>query len=274
MDDFLSTGRGESGAFFRGQYTVNDLPTSDGSAMPDRSWLLSQLEPQPGNSSHGLWSTHEKLRAPGASLHSPAPCKAWRSFPEASQTSRIAVSKSLQLRVLARMVNCKRRSEGAIAPASVRTSRNLPGLAKRNASGASGAGGGESTYRSMTRDSVQWKGFLSAKCQTAKASFRPGLSTLNISRTASTGEGKNITPKRLITASKASAGNGRWSAKATSNCAFFNPKRSVARRAAATIAGTGSILKTLPSGPTQAATLNAGSPAPVAISRTACCLPI
>ena len=38
--------------------------------------------------------------------------------------------------------------------ASMRTLRNLPGAAKRNGSGASGAGGGESTKRSMTRDST------------------------------------------------------------------------------------------------------------------------
>src|SRR5260370_15814081 len=126
----------------------------------------------------------------------------------------------------------------------------------------------------MTRESVLKQGFVSAKCQTARASFRSGLSTLNISRTASTGDGKNITPKRLTTASKVSAGNGRWSAKATSKCAFLNPRRSAARRAAATISGTGSIPKTLPSGPTKAATVKAGSPGPVAISSTVWRLPI
>src|SRR5271157_1349713 len=51
---------------------------------------------------------------------------------------------------------------------------------------------------------------------------------------------------------------------------FFNPRRSAARRAAATISGIGSIPKILPPGPTKAATLKAGSPGPIAISRTAC----
>ena len=39
--------------------------------------------------------------------------------------------------------------ERAIAPASPKTSRDLPGAAKRNASGASGSSGGESTYRDV-----------------------------------------------------------------------------------------------------------------------------
>src|SRR5260370_12121219 len=126
----------------------------------------------------------------------------------------------------------------------------------------------------MTRESVLKQGFVSAKCQTARASFRSGLSTLNISRTPSIGDGKNITPKRLTTASKVSAGNGRWSAKATSKCAFLNPRRSAARRAAATSSETGPIPESLPSGPTKAATVKAGSPGPVAISSTVWRLPI
>ena len=36
------------------------------------------------------------------------------------------------------------------------------------------------------------------------------------------GEGKNITPNRLITASNLSAGNRSWSAEATSNCTFLS----------------------------------------------------
>src|SRR5436305_11923041 len=47
----------------------------------------------------------------------------------------------------ARIEKRNRRSDVAVTPASERTARNLPGSAKRNASGESGAGGGESAYR-------------------------------------------------------------------------------------------------------------------------------
>src|SRR5690349_18903962 len=53
------------------------------------------------------------------------------------------------------------------------------------------------------------------RCQAASASFRPGLSTFNISRNPSTGDGKNMTPKRLTTASNVSGECGRRSAEAT-----------------------------------------------------------
>src|ERR1700694_3343310 len=54
----------------------------------------------------------------------------------------------------ARIENRNRRSVVAATPALERTACNLPGLAKRNASGESGAGGGESTYRSTTCDTM------------------------------------------------------------------------------------------------------------------------
>src|ERR1700737_140021 len=111
----------------------------------------------------------------------------------------------------ARIVKRSRRSETAAAPAFEKIVSNLPGSAKRKASGESGAGLGESTYRSTIFDKTKWNGFLSAKCQTAKAILPPGLSTRNISRIESTGDGKNMTPKRLTTASKLFSGKGRWS---------------------------------------------------------------
>ena len=59
-----------------------------------------------------------------------------------------------------------------------------------------------------------------------------------------------MTPKRLMTASKAPVGNGRSSANATLNCAFVTPRWAVARPAAATISGIGSTPTTLPWDPT------------------------
>jgi len=75
---------------------------------------------------------------------------------------------------------------------------------------------------------------------------------------------------RLTNSSVMWVGKGRRSAEAIWNCAFLNPRRSAALRAAWIISGAGSIPNTLPSGPTKSAMVNAGSPGPVAISRTVC----
>src|SRR5438105_12571324 len=48
----------------------------------------------------------------------------------------------------ARIENRRRRSDTAAAPALERIDKSFPGAAKRNGSSESGAGGGESTYRS------------------------------------------------------------------------------------------------------------------------------
>src|SRR5258707_13590975 len=93
-------------------------------------------------------------------------------------------------------------------------------------------------------------------------SFRPGLSTLNISRTPSTGDGKNITPKRLTTASKVSAGNGRRAGEANSNCAFLNPKMSFAPPRAATHPGPGRDPQTISFEPPKRTIDKNGSPGP------------
>jgi len=79
-------------------------------------------------------------------------------------------------------VNCSKRSNGALASVSVRTSRNLPGPGKSGMRPAhSGAGGGESTGPFDESPQRVVKGFLSAKmpdCHLALAfsrSLRPTL---------------------------------------------------------------------------------------------------
>ena len=168
----------------------------------------------------------------------------------------------------ASMANVSRRSRASATPASRATRKSLPGSAKRKASGASGGWGTDATKRSRMSARSEWNGFSRAKPHAARASVPPGFSTRSISRMPATGEEKNMTPKRLTTASKEPAPNGSSSAGAARKLALRRPRRSDSRRAASIMAGTTSTPTTLPPGPTIVAMESAGSPGPVATSRT------
>ncbi len=104
--------------------------------------------------------------------------------------------------------------------------------------------------------------------QATNAARPPGFSTRKHSRNALARSGKNITPKRQVRTSKDSPGNGRDSALASRNSMLVMPFLRASSSAREIIPGPRSVAVTRPVGATSAAMESAGSPTPLARSRT------
>lgn len=125
-----------------------------------------------------------------------------------------------------------------------------------------------SKYLETTLVTTHEKGLSSILLQTASDIDPPRFVTLNISRNAARGSGKNMTPSLQTTASNDSVLNGNESAGHCWNETFPSLRRCPSVLDAATISATASVQTTQPIDPTTSAIVNDGSPEPPATSST------
>ncbi len=115
---------------------------------------------------------------------------------------------------------------------------------------------------------IPWYGFFSKAENTIAATLPPGFTTRRISVSAFAGLGKSIRAIRLITASKESGSNSRFSAFITRVSTFVRPSLWAASAATFSMLAELSAASTFPVSPMRRAAMSVDSPVPAATSNT------